>query len=77
MQVKHDSALLFLGLEPIPEFFQLFVAEKSNQGVDLISIKIFDDILASGTSAELRNPANNFGEEFSLGNVSHGPGNIR
>lgn len=74
-QVESDSALLSLGLKPIPQIAQLFVMEASNHDVRLIVIKIIDDILATGTDAELRSFATEFCKRFSLGTIFHGPGN--
>lgn len=45
--------------------------------MDLVFIKIGDDILATGTDESLKSFETNFGQHFDLGLVTYGPGWLR
>lgn len=76
-QVKSDSALASLGLIQSSAIPQLFVHTDRNGNIDMIVIKMVDDILATGQDDVLKSFVTDFGGPFALGEIMHGPGQLR
>lgn len=76
-QVQADHALDSLGIIQSTAIPQLFIHLDSNDVVDMVVIKIVDDILATGTDDDLRLFVTSFGNKFTLGEITNGPGRLR
>ena len=65
-----------MGLEHVDLVPQLFILLKNGE-VNLLAIKIVDDVLLTGTDPALRKFITEFNAKFKLGEILHGPGTLR
>lgn len=77
LQFKSDKAITSLGMLHYSSIPQLFLHFNAKKDVNMVLIKIVDDVFATGTNDTLKQFVNNFGCELNLGELTHGPGTLR
>lgn len=73
---RSDDGFLSMGLEHVVLILQLFMLRKNGEAV-LLTIKIYDDILLTGTNDTLRYFVHRFGVQFPPSEVLYGSGVLR
>lgn len=76
-QVMSDSALVSFGLVESACVPQLFMQVNDNNNLQMVLIKIVDDILTCGSDNAIRSFIHSFGSSFNIHGVSNGPGRLR
>lgn len=75
-QVKYDYAICALGFVQSFAIPQLLVDKDENGSVDIVFIKIVDDILANGRDEALKTFVSSLNQRINLGDSAHGPGRL-
>lgn len=76
LQFQSDSIFRSLGLEKVPEIFQLFIGRDQTGAICIGFIKIVDEIQFSRPDDTVRKFVADFENIFTIGTLSHGPGRL-